>query len=339
MDPLTQGVLGAALPQATRRKVEVGLAGCLGFLSGMAADLDVLIRSGTDPLLFLDYHRHFTHSLVFIPVGGLLCALALHGLLGRRWRLPFARTLLFCTLGYATHAVLDAGTSYGTMLFWPFSDERYALSIVSVVDPLFTLPVAVLVVLAGLRRRPMLARLALVWAGLYLTLGAVQHQAARAMAAEIAAARGHQPSRIEVKPTFGNILLWKTVYETPERFHVDGVRPGVLRRVFPGTSIARLDRARDLPWLDPDTQQARDLERFRRFSDGFVARDPDHPDRIIDVRYSFLPTSVRGLWSIELSPGAAPDAHVRYRTHREQARDSLGRLWSMIAADGLAGPQ
>lgn len=338
MDPLTQGVVGAALPQATRRKVEVGVAGGLGFLSGMAADLDVLIRSGTDPLLFLDYHRHFTHALVFIPVGGLVCALALHGLLGRRWKPPFGRTVLYCTLGYATHAVLDACTSYGTMLLWPFSDQRFALSIVSVVDPLFTLPVAILVLLGGLWRRPMLARLALVWAGLYLSLGGLQHQAARAMAAEVAAGRGHEPSRIEVKPTFGNILLWKTIYETPERFHVDGIRPWVRPQVFAGTSIARLDGARDLPWLDPRSQQARDVERFRRFSDGFVARDPDHPYRIVDVRYSYLPTSVRGLWSIELSPDASPDAHARYRTHRDQARQSLGALWRMITGDGQATP-
>ena len=76
MDPLTQGALGAALPQATRNKGQIGIAGLLGFASGMAADLDFLIRSDTDPLMFLVYHRQFTHSLVFIPVGGLLCALA-----------------------------------------------------------------------------------------------------------------------------------------------------------------------------------------------------------------------------------------------------------------------
>ena len=68
MDPLTQGALGAALPQATRGKSQVGVAGTLGFVAGMAADLDVLIRSEADPLLFLEYHRQFTHSLVFIPV-------------------------------------------------------------------------------------------------------------------------------------------------------------------------------------------------------------------------------------------------------------------------------
>lgn len=331
MDPLTQGALGAALPQATRGKSQVGVAGTLGFVAGMAADLDVLIRSEADPLLFLEYHRQFTHSLVFIPVGGLLCALALHWILGRRRNLAFAQTLLFCTLGYATHALLDTCTSYGTMLFWPFSNTRFSWSIVSVVDPLFTLPVLALVVLAGLQRKPVLARIALVWAGIYLTLGALQHHAALAMGHEIAASRGHTPIRIEVKPSFGNILVFKTIYETSDRFYVDAVRTGVVPKVFPGVSVQKLVSGRDLPWLDPASQQAQDIERFSWFSQGFVAKDPEHPNRIIDVRYSFVPNDVSALWSIELAPDAPPTTHVRYRTHREYARESLGRLWRMVS--------
>lgn len=333
MDPLTQGALGAALPQATRSKAQVGIAGALGFIAGMAADLDILIRSEADPLMFLEYHRQFTHALVFIPAGGLLCALALHWILGRRGRLSFAQTLLFCTLGYATHALLDTCTSYGTMLFWPFSDERFSLSVVSVIDPLFTVPVLVLVVLAGLRQKPVLARVALVWAGMYLTVGALQHHAALGMGSEIAASRGHTPVRLEVKPSFGNILVWKTIYETSDRFYVDAVRAGVLPRIFSGVSIRKLDHGRDLPWLDPDSQQARDMERFSWFSDGFVAEDPERPNRIIDVRYSFLPNTVSALWSIELTPEAPPAAHARYRTHREHARESLETLWLMVSGD------
>jgi inner membrane protein len=127
MDPLTQGVLGATLPQATAaRGKRVAAAGLLGFLAGMAADLDVFIRSSDDPLLFLEYHRQFTHALIFIPVGGLICALVLHLLLGRKRGLEFRQSWLYCTLGYATHALLDACTTYGTMLFWPFSDVRIA---------------------------------------------------------------------------------------------------------------------------------------------------------------------------------------------------------------------
>mgnify|MGYP002623484681 CR=1 FL=1 len=331
MDPLTQGALGAALPQAVRPKAHAGVAGALGAAAGMAADLDVLIRSEADPLMFLEYHRQFTHALIFIPAGGLLCALALNWTLGRRWRLSFAQTLLFCTLGYATHALLDTCTSYGTMLLWPFSKERFSLSIVSIIDPLFTVPILVLVVLAGLRRKPALARIALVWAGLYLAAGALQHRAALAAGRDIAASRGHTPSRLEAKPSFGNILVWKTIYETPDGFYVDAVRAGILPHVFAGVSLPKLDTVRDLPWLDPTSQQARDVERFSRFSDGFVAEAPDRPNRIIDVRYSFVPNTVSALWSIELAPGAPPGTHVRYRTHREYARESLGRLWQMVA--------
>ena len=330
MDPLTQAVVGAALPQATRGRRQVAAAGALGCLAGMAADLDVLLRSEADPLLFLEFHRQFTHALVFAPVGGLLCALALHWLIGRRWRLGFAQTLLFCTLGYATHAPLDAATSWGTMLLWPFSEARFAMAIVSVVDPLVTVPALVLVVLAAVRGRPGPARLALAWVGLYLSAGAVQHQAALAMGRELAAARGHAPLRIEAKPSFANILVWKTIYETADRFHVDAVRPTLRPRVFPGGSIPRLDPARDLRWLDPASQQARDVERFARFSDGFAALDPGHPDRIVDVRFSFVPNEARALWSIELSPTAPPAAHARYLTHRERARESLAELWRMV---------
>ena len=93
MDPLTQGTLGAALPVAVAPRREAAVAAGLGCLAGMAPDLDVLIRSAEDPLLFLEYHRHFTHALVFIPIGGLLCALVLHGLFARR-SLPFKRTMI-----------------------------------------------------------------------------------------------------------------------------------------------------------------------------------------------------------------------------------------------------
>ncbi|NKB60538.1 MAG: metal-dependent hydrolase [Alphaproteobacteria bacterium] len=333
MDPFTQGMLAAALPQATARKGAVALAGIFGFVAGLSPDLDVLIRSTEDPLLFLEYHRQFTHALVFIPIGGLLSAVLLHFLIGRRWRLPFLRSLIFCTLGYGTHGLLDFATSYGTMLFWPFSDERYAASIISVIDPAFTLPVALLAVAAGVRRSPIFARMALGWVAFYLTLGFVQHEAARGMAEELARARGHQVVRLTAKPSFGNILIWKTLYETEDRYYVDAVRPGPAPAIFPGTSVARLDTARDFPWLDPASQQFRDIERFRWFSQGYVARNPSAPDQIIDVRYSFLPNDIKPLWSIELAPKAEPDAHVRFRTDRGDARAGIAALWAMVTAE------
>ena len=334
MDPLTQGVVGASLPLASARRRDIVSAAVLGFLAGMAPDLDVLIRSSEDPLLFLEYHRQFTHALVFIPIGGLICAVVLHALFGRRRQLPFSRTLLYCTLGYATHAVLDACTTYGTMLFWPFSDVRIAWNTVSVIDPLFTLPVLLLVAFALLKRRPLFARLALVWALAYLSVGLWNRNNAMEVGETLAQSRGHVPLRLEAKPSFANILVWKIVYETSDRFYVDAVRVGFAQRVYPGDSVAKLDIARDLPWLDPDSQQARDVERFRWFSNGYIARDPRIANRVIDIRYSLLPNEVEALWSIELVPGVPADRHVRYTTHRDPGGDSVALLWAMMSGEG-----
>ena len=330
MDPITQGVLGAALPQATRKKSNVGIAGLLGFFAGMSADLDILIRSSSDPLLFLEYHRHFTHSFIFIPFGGMLCALALHWVLGQRWNIRFRQTWLFCTLGYATHALLDTSTSYGTMLFWPFSEERFSWSIVSVVDPLFTVPILALVIVSVMRRKPAFARIAIVWAGVYLAIGLIQHNAAFNMAKQIAANRGHVPVRMDVKPGFGNILIWKTIYETEQRFYVDAVRTGFSPKVFPGASVPKLELTRDVPWLNPDSQQFKDIERFNHFSKGFLAQDIERPLRIIDVRYSFIPNEISALWSIEVLRGVSRTEHARFHTHRENVKVNFYKLFQML---------
>src|SRR5689334_9710027 len=114
MDPVTQGALGAAVSLALLSK-RVPLSSArlawVGALGGMAADLDVLIRSDTDPLLAVEFHRHFTHSLAFIPIGGLLASLPWFASRSLRQHARFV--VLASTLGYATHAVLDACTTYG----------------------------------------------------------------------------------------------------------------------------------------------------------------------------------------------------------------------------------
>ena len=47
------------------------------------------------------------------------------------WQVSFGFTYLFCLLGYATHGMLDACTSYGTQLLWPFTNHRYAFNTIS----------------------------------------------------------------------------------------------------------------------------------------------------------------------------------------------------------------
>jgi len=295
----------------------------------MAPDLDVLIQSPDDPLLFLEYHRQFTHALIFIPAGGLICAAVFHRLFARRY-LSFRQVWLWCTLGYATHGLLDACTSYGTQLLWPFSDVRIAWNNVSVVDPAFTIPLLLLMVVGLVSRKRAYTRIGLAWAIFYLILGVMQRDRAEAVGANLARARGHEPVRLEARPGFAHLLLWKIVYDTGHEFHVDAVRMGITPRIFPGRSIDKLNLDRQFPWLDPDSQQAKDIERFRWFSDRYLAVDPRHNDLIVDIRYSLLPNEIDALWGIRLSRNAGKHRHVDFITNREASRDRLKRLLEML---------
>ncbi|GAK86214.1 integral membrane protein [Vibrio ponticus] len=333
MDPLTQGVLGASLSQSASNKNHLLVAGALGLLAGMAPDLDVLIQSTNDPLLFLEYHRQFTHSLLFIPFGSLLCGLVLHPLVAKRQGLSFKQSWLYCALGYSTHALLDACTTYGTQLLWPISTERFAWNTISVIDPLFSLPLLTLLFVSTLKRAPWLARIAFAWALLYPSLGIIQRDRAEAAGWQLAEQRQHTPTRLEAKPSFGNILLWKVVYETEHRYFVDAVRVGTSAKTYPGESITKLKISRDLPWLTPDSQQAKDVERFRRFSDDYLAQDPNDAMRIVDVRYSMLPNQINPLWGITLSPSADKTQHAKYTTQRDNSPVNREAFLSMLLGE------
>ena len=335
MDPLSQGALGAVLPQAALPRETLRAATLLGCVAGMAPDLDVFISSRTDPLLFLEYHRQFTHALVFIPIGAGIVALLLHPLVRRT--LAWRQSYLACLLGYGTHGLLDACTSYGTQLLWPFSDDRVAWNNVSVVDPAFTVPLLVLVLLAVALRRRAFAVAGLAWVLAYLGFGVVQNQRAEAAGALLAQARGHEPERLTAKAGFANLLVWKVVYEHDGRFYVDGIRTGAGVTVCPGASVARLDLERDLPWLDAQARQARDVERFRWFSDDYLALDPVRPNRVIDMRYSLVPNEIDPLWGIDLDPHAAPDRHVRFVTDRAARARQRDAYWRLLTGEACTG--
>lgn len=328
MDPLSQGSLGASLAQSSATREQVKAATLLGVLGGIAPDVDVFFRSSIDPLLFLEFHRQFTHALIFIPVGALVCA-CLAWPLARR-QLTFKLTYLYCLLGYATHGLLDTCTTYGTQLLWPFTTQRFAWNNVSIIDPLFTLPILALIIVGVTRANPRFAQAAFTWAVVYLAAGLVQRDRAAEVGLALAASRGHDPVRLEAKPGFANLLLWKIVYETEDRFYVDAVRVGLSTRTFEGESIAKLNLPEHFPWLDGNTQQARDVERFRWFSNDYLAVDETDPYKIIDIRYSVLPNEINALWSIRLDPEAPADSHVGYAAHRETTPETLKTFRTML---------
>ena len=328
MDPLTQGTIGAVLPQALSKK-NLGIVALLGFLSGMAPDLDIFIRSSTDPLLSLEYHRQFTHSLVFIPFGGLICALFLFVVFKKISPFNFKKTWLYCTLGYGTHGLIDACTSYGTLLFWPFSDIRIAWNNISIIDPLFTIPLILLIAFATIKKKNVYSKIALGWAVIYLMIGVYLHNVALNVGKEIAEKRGHIVTRIKAKPSFANLILWKTIYETDNQFYVDATNL-LFNKIIPGESIKKLNQEEDFPWLKEESQQYKDVERFKWFSNDFLAVNPRNKNQIIDIRYSGIPNEIGGLWGVQLNPNKHNQEHVEFVSMRSASIERFKVLRDMI---------
>lgn len=329
MDPLTQGALGAIFSLSFTKAPHMKRYAAAGALGGMAPDLDVLIRSSTDPLLALEYHRHFTHSLIFIPIGGALVGAALW-LLDRK-RLPLSAWLIPAVLGWATHALLDACTSYGTQLFWPLSNERIAWSNVAVVDPIPTLFWLLGAVVATRIGKPLWARAGLVLGIGYLLLGVQQRSRAMDAAEALVRRRGHVAERIDVKPTLLNNTLWRSTYRYDGHYYADGIYVGfgASPRVYEGDRAPAftLEQLSQAP--APGSVLGRDIERFTWFSDGWVAMHPDMPNVIGDVRYALLPSEIRPIWGIIVDV-TRPDAHAPFEEFRGTLRPRIATYWAMM---------
>lgn len=334
MDLLTQGLLGATMAQSGAKNNETRIAAGIGFFAGLVADADILIRSENDPLLNIEFHRHFTHSIFFVPLGALIAAALLWPFL--RKRLVFARIYLFTFLGYCLSGVLDVFTSYGTHLLWPLSDARLAFNIISVIDPVFTLILLVAVMIAFRKYTHTVARVGLLLAGIYLSFGWMQLQRVENLSMALAAERGHRIERLVVKPTLGNLILWRSIYQTDGRLYVDAIRASLFSdmRIYAGNSVELFDPDRDMQHLPDTSVLAEDIQRFTLFSDGLVALWPERPEVLIDVRYSNLPMTVSPLWGIEMD-SAQPDQHAKYTLYRDTSGETREKFMMLLMGRDL----
>lgn len=328
MDPLSHTLLGAAGGLIVSR-AHRPIAAVAGLLGALLPDADVLIGSDTDPLLTLEYHRQFTHSFVAAPVGALIVTAVLWLLMRRRP--AFGSLYLPALAGYVSALLLDACTSYGTQLLWPFMDKRFAASIVAVIDPVVTLVLLIGVVIALRSATAKAARASIALVVIYLGFGWIQHERAESLVTRTAAERGHVISRHEVKPTLGNLLLWRSVYLSENDFVVDAARVGLFSKsvLYRGDAARRIQPIDLVPPLTLNSVQAADLVRFAQVSEGFLARHPSRPNVIGDLRYSILPNSTRPLWGIEIQ-AEREDHHVAFHTFREFTKEDRQRFFAML---------
>lgn len=328
MDPLTHGLLGAVAAKAVLGR-RLGHAGwMIGAAAGMLPDVDFFIRSEADPLLNIEVHRQFTHSLIAIPFGGALAALP--WLTFRKYRIEWRSVLAASLVGYATHGVLDACTTYGTHLAWPFSPARESWNLMTTIGPLFTLFLLLGLAFAALRRTraPAVAALALCLA--YVGAAGWQRERAEQALDRIALSRGHAVDRQEIFPTVGNPLVWRTLYRSGDTLYADRVRVPSSGEAHwkQGARMAHIEEHDLAPAERADPRVRRDFHRFRYFSAGWVTRAPRDSSVVADARYSLATDDFEPIWGVRFKP--AQPVPTEWVARDRERRIPLGELWQEI---------
>ena len=161
-----------------------------------------------------------------------------------------------------------------------------------------------------------------------MCIGFIQKDRAEQLAKEIIIERNHYPEVISVKPSFGNLILWKIIYQNDGYFYIDAVNIGIKKEIFKGEKIKKFNRS-DLSYYDElSNLQRKDIDRFLWFSQDFVAINPKNEFELLDIRYSNIPNNIGGLWGIRLTPNSKK--HVEFISNRSLEKRDFNKFFQMI---------
>lgn len=338
MDSVSQVVLGAAVAVAVMgRRTALWRSAVWGGVLGTLPDLDVFIDHG-DALLNMVLHRAESHALFWLSLVSPFLAAGIARLHGE-WPL-WRRWWLAAWLALVTHPLLDTMTVYGTQLALPFSKHPFGVGSVFIIDPLYTLPllVALVLALAWWRRRPEWALRAnavgLALSTAYLVWGVVAQQHVTALARASLERQGIQAQALLVTPTAFNSVLWRVVATTATDYH-EGF-------------YSLLDQGREPLWERFDrgpalmAAYATDpaFQRLERFSHGFVAMsEREGRAHLSDLRMGQTPTFS---FTFDIGPASGPVPGGQ-RALPRGGRPDLGRalpwLWARLKGQALRPPR
>ena len=233
MDPLTHAASGALLALSCERPRSLWAVPLAALVS---ASPDVDIFFSPSPVDYLLLHRGITHALVAVPVLGLLAALLLHVYWRKKggvW--TFGKTWLLGMGLIALHIWLDCVTTYGTMIFLPFSEYRVRLNGVFIIDFLLLLPMLAGLYFACKKKAVALALMA--WIVVYPSACVALRMTHEATVAACLQAQGVQARQLTLLPDALAPLYWRVIYETDTPFTpADNAAPGFAHTSTP-TSV------------------------------------------------------------------------------------------------------
>lgn len=230
MDSLTQIVLGAACGEAVLGKKIGNRALLFGAIGGTIPDLDVFVGRWIydNEIDIMAFHRGFMHSILFTVLGAFVFGWLVFTLYnqGRRKDTTTQKNwiwLFFWSL--FTHAILDSFTPYGTQLFAPFSNYRVAINNISVVDPIYTIPFLICMIVLmfykrNTQKRKLWLKLGLGISSAYILLTLINKVYTNSVYENSLKDEGIVYSRFQTQPSVFNNILWYGVAETETDYYV-----------------------------------------------------------------------------------------------------------------------
>jgi len=221
MDSLTQIVLGAAVGEAVLGKKVGNKAMLYGAIAGTIPDLDVLARFFVDTVTATEWHRGFSHSIffsvLFAPIFGWLV-----WKINRKSKASFSDWSWLMFWGLFTHPILDAFTTWGTQLFWPFK-TRLAFQNIFVIDPLYTLPFLMFLLVAMFQKRASPKRrkynnLGLILSSTYLLITLILKGFAYKQFVHNLNEQNISFQEMDIRPAPFSTILWTANIDTPNAY-------------------------------------------------------------------------------------------------------------------------
>ena len=189
-------------------------------------------------------------------------------------------------LAFATHALLDTFTMYGTQLLAPFSNYRAAIASISVADPFFyTIPFVICLFVASRYKRTDGKRRMWNYIGLGLSCGYLMFtmwnkQRINGVFEREMAAQNITYDRYITGPTIFNNFLWGVTAESDDAYYMGQYS------VFDTSPVIflKIDKQHDL-LVDADDDKT--INTLRWFSDNFysVIRRQDGAIQVNDLRF------------------------------------------------------
>ncbi len=311
MDPVTHMLVGAVVGQVVAgRRLGFGRAAVWGAVAAELPDIDVLISTMAtdgDPLDMLVRHRGVTHALWFGPIVGLLAGFLLARSTDGARAGPFWWSGLLAA-AMLSHPLLDVCTHYGTQLLSPFSDRRFALPALPVIELVYTAIFALGLAASAFylrRRQPDRA----VWSGVsaivlstaYLLYGLHLNGAAVAFARKDLAARGANVAIVYAFPTLLQLHYRRVIARTATEDWVGFVS---MARPCP---IVWDHRPRNDTAVVDALRASYEGRIFEWFTTGLTAAYADQRRVFLtDLRYGLMTDVLRGNWRLEADVGLSP---------------------------------